>query len=91
LIKEERLNIRLSARQKTVLAQAAQVRHTTVSDFVLETAVQAAEQLIAEQSHFRLPEADWKAFCEILDAPPKPIAALRKLLNEPSVFDQDVP
>lgn len=89
MIKEERLNIRLSARQKTVLARAAQVRHTTVSDFVLETAVQAAEQLIAEQSHFELSESDWNAFCAILDAPPKPIPALRKLLNEPSVFDHD--
>ena len=36
---------------------------------------------------FVLPADSWQAFCDALDAPPKDIPALRKLLTEPSLFD----
>ena len=39
--KEARFSIRASARQKEVIAQAARLRRTTMSDFVLEQAYQA--------------------------------------------------
>lgn len=39
------------------------------------------------QAHFALPPDRWQAFCEALDAPPKDIPALRRLLTEGSVFD----
>lgn len=35
----------------------------------------------AEQVHFALTPECWEAFCAALDAPPKEIPALRKLLN----------
>ena len=41
----------------------------------------------ADQVQFMLPENRWQAFCDALDAPPKHIPALRKLLAEPSLFD----
>ena len=41
----------------------------------------------ADQVQFVLPEDRWQAFCAALDAPPKEIPALRKLLTEPSLFD----
>ena len=85
--KEDGLNIRASARQREIIARAARIRQTTVGDFVLETAFEAAHRVIAGQEHFALPEKEWKAFCDALDAPPKPIPALRKLLTEPDVFD----
>jgi predicted DNA-binding antitoxin AbrB/MazE fold protein len=44
-----------------------------------------------EQVHFRLSRDQWQAFCDALDAPPKSIASLRKLLNEPSVLDEQRP
>lgn len=40
-----------------------------------------------ESVRFSLSEERWQAFCEALDAPPKEIPALRKLLTEPSLFD----
>lgn len=42
----------------------------------------------ADQAHFALPPDRWQAFCEALDAPPKDIPALRKLLTERSLFDE---
>jgi len=41
----------------------------------------------ADQAHFALPPDRWQAFCQALDAPPRDIPALRKLLTEGSLFD----
>jgi predicted DNA-binding antitoxin AbrB/MazE fold protein len=41
-----------------------------------------------DQVHFTLPPDRWRAFCEALDAPPRDIPALRKLLTEESLFDE---
>ena len=40
-----------------------------------------------EQVRMLIPADRWQAFCDALDAPPKNIAAFRKLLTEPSVLD----
>jgi hypothetical protein len=39
------------------------------------------------QAHFVLPPDRWQAFCDALDAPPKDLPALKKLLTEASLFD----
>jgi predicted DNA-binding antitoxin AbrB/MazE fold protein len=49
--------------------------------------LQSADGEEREQAHFALSPEQWQAFCTALDAPPKAIPALRKLLTEPSVFD----
>jgi predicted DNA-binding antitoxin AbrB/MazE fold protein len=41
----------------------------------------------AKQVLFVLPPDRWQAFCNALDAPPREIPALRKLLTEASVLD----
>ena len=42
-----------------------------------------------DQVHFTLTAERWQAFCAALDAPPRDIPALRKLLTEESVLDDD--
>jgi len=85
--KPARLNIRVTEHQKEVLTQAARVANTTVSNFVLEKAYAGAQAVLAEQNRFVLPERQWDDFIRALDAPPKDIPELRKLLTEPGVFD----
>ena len=41
----------------------------------------------ADRTAFALAPDDWQAFCAALDAPPRDIPALRRLLTEPGVFD----
>ena len=41
----------------------------------------------AEEVLFVLPPDRWQAFCDALNAPPRHIPALRKLLTEASVLD----
>ena len=85
--KASRFSIRASATQKRIIAEAARIRDTTISDFVLEQSLTAAQQVIADQVQFSLPIKQWKKFCEALDAPPRTIPALRRLLNKPGPFD----
>ncbi len=85
--KGARFSIRASAGQKKVIAQAARIRETTMSEFVLEQALLAAQQTLADQSQFTLPKKQWEAFCAALDAPPISVPALGRLLTQPGVFD----
>jgi uncharacterized protein (DUF1778 family) len=81
--RESRLSIRADAEVKKILTQAARVRHTKVSQFVLQASLDAAHTVLANQTEFRLPPAQWEAFCERLDAPAKVIPALKDLFREP--------
>jgi uncharacterized protein (DUF1778 family) len=87
--KETRINVRINAAQKAVIARAAKLRHTTITDFVVQNAYQAASQLVAEETHFQMTPVQFKQFCKALDSPPaKKLKAMQKLLNEPSVLDE---
>jgi uncharacterized protein (DUF1778 family) len=86
--KETRLSIRASEPQKTILAQAARLRHMNTSQFVLQASLDAAHGILVDQSEFRVSPEQWKAFCERLDAPPKVVPELKKLFSEPDPFGE---
>lgn len=86
-LKATTLQLRLSPNQKALLARAAQLRQTSLSSFVLEFAHQAAQHVLAEQVDIVMSAADWAAFTKALDAPPRSIPELKKLLTQTSVFD----
>ncbi len=81
------VQLRLRPEQKALLARAARLRQTSLSNFMLERACEAAQEVLAEQVDLVMPPAEWEAFCKALDSPPRPIPALQKLLTEASVFD----
>lgn len=83
--KETRLSIRASVPEKTLLLQAARLQRTNISQFVLQTALDAAQEVLADQTEFRLSPVQWTMFCERLDAPAKVIPALRDLFKEPEL------
>lgn len=84
--KEHRLSIRATEYEKELLARAAQAAHTNVSQFVLQTSLAAAAEILVDQTEFRLPKEQWEAFCQRLDEAPKVIPALQELLREPERF-----
>lgn len=87
--KETRLSVRIKPAQKALLARAAQLQQTTLTEFVLENALHAAHQLVAEEKQFTMTPAQFQRFCRALDAPPaKSLKAMQRLLNEPSVLDE---
>ncbi len=86
-LKATKVQLRLRPAQKAVLVRAAQLRQTSLSNFMLEHACEAAQQVLADQVDIVLSPADWRAFRKALDAPPRPIPALKKLLTQAGVFD----
>lgn len=85
--KDTRLNIRADWQQKNLIIEAAKLTNKSISNFILDIACQKAQEVLIEKTRFELPEKQWKEFCKALDAKPKRIDSLKKLLNEPGVFD----
>jgi uncharacterized protein (DUF1778 family) len=87
--RETRISVRMKPAQKALIARAARLRHATLTQFVLENALQAASQLVAEEKHFEMTPEQFKRFCRALDAPPtRNLKAMQRLLSEPSVLDE---
>jgi predicted DNA-binding antitoxin AbrB/MazE fold protein len=50
--------------------------------------IQDADSAATIQTHFMLSADCWQAFCAALDAPPRNLPRLKKLLSEASLFDE---
>lgn len=85
--RSEKLDIRITPEAKQILQQAAKQRHTTISQFVLESALDSASAVLAERSRLTLDAGQWEAFIAALDAPPRRHPRMERLLNEPSILD----
>ena len=90
-VKQEKFNLRWSAEQEQTIRRAAEAKQKSVSAFILDHAYEAAQQVLQEQDryHFSLTEEQWKEFCAALDATPKRLPALHKLMNTPGVFEKE--
>lgn len=83
----DRLDLRISTEAKQALQAAALVRQTSVSDFVLASALEAAQEALADRNRFGLKAEQWAAFHAALDAPPASSPRLKQLLQERSMFE----
>jgi uncharacterized protein (DUF1778 family) len=85
--RSEKLDLRLTRQAKRELRAAAATAHRSISEFVLESALLRADEALAHRSTFSLSDNQWKAFLAALDAPPRPLPRLERLLTEPGFFD----
>jgi len=84
----EKIDLRVSPAAKRLLQSAAKAAGArSVSDFVLTSALARAEETLPDRQRFGLNADQWQTFQAALDAPPRPLPRLAKLLREPSVFD----
>jgi uncharacterized protein (DUF1778 family) len=81
ITKAQRLQVRLDAHAKSVLQRAADYSRTTVSQFVMTTAVAEAERVVRENEVVTLSDPDWKLFYDALVDPPAPNKALRRAFD----------
>lgn len=84
--KTERIDVRASSAVKQLLQEAARSRHKSVSEFLLDAGVTAANQALADRRHFVLNDERWQAFEQALDRPVQAKPRLKKLLGEPGVL-----
>ena len=67
VIKDERIEVRVSPNAKALLMAAAQARHTSVSEFLLTNGIEAAEQVVAVPRVFYASREGWAAIQRLLD------------------------
>jgi uncharacterized protein (DUF1778 family) len=85
--RSDKLDIRISPAAKRILQEAAQERHTTISQFVLESALDAAREILVERNRIGLDPEQWASFIAALDAPVERHPRMERLLKEPTVLD----
>lgn len=81
-MRSERIDIRTDAEVKAVIERAAQLRHITVSAYLLDSALEKAKADLRAIETLKLRDVDRDAFFAALVKPPAPNAALRKLFAE---------
>jgi uncharacterized protein (DUF1778 family) len=70
--KTDVIQIRASAETKALFNRAAALRGQKLSEFMLESARQQAEETILDQRLFRLDEVAYGRLIDLLDHPPQP-------------------
>jgi uncharacterized protein (DUF1778 family) len=73
----ERLEARVTKAQKRIIERAAEIRGTTLTDFLLVSAQQAATAIIKEFEMLTLRDESRAVFINALLSPPAPNAAAR--------------
>ena len=56
-----------------------------MTDFIMRSAREKAEQALSDQTRFVIDDKQWKAFLTALDRPPQDKPRLRRLFQEPHV------
>jgi len=86
--RSEKLDLRLTPEAKRALQSAAAASQRSVSEFVLESALQRAAETLPDRQRFGLSANAWAAFQDALDAPARAKPRLKKLLTGKTPFDR---
>jgi uncharacterized protein (DUF1778 family) len=79
--RSERVDLRMTPTAKQTLQRAAAVSNKTLTEFLLDTGLNAAFNTLADRRVFQLDEQRWTKFMRQLASPPKRNPRLRKLLT----------
>ncbi len=77
------LNLRISATARNLIDRAAESSGKTRTDFILEAARRAAEEVLLDRAILAVSPEAYSQFLARLDAAPKPNAQLRKTMRSP--------
>jgi uncharacterized protein (DUF1778 family) len=83
-----RLGLRATPKQEAVLRRAAEVAHKSLTDFILDSACQAAEQTLLDQRLFLVSGGQAQALLNMLDRPARANTGLEDLFSRPAPWDR---
>lgn len=86
LTKAHRVNLRTSERQEQVIRRAAAATDRTMTDFILDSAVEQAERVLADRRWFVADETQWAEFVRLSEQPLPSTARFERLMARPQVF-----
>ena len=79
--RSSRLGLRATVEQEAVLRRAADVARKSLTDFILDSACQAAEQTLLDQRFFMVSGGQYQAMMDLLEQPENPNEGLRDLFS----------
>lgn len=82
-----RLGIRATPRQQVLILRAAETVNKSVTDFILDSACDAAENTLLNQRFFLLNDKEWAKFQDALEQPAKVKPGLLRLLKEKTPWE----
>ena len=82
-----RLGIRATPEQEAILKRAAEARHKSLTEFILDSACSAAEQTLLDQRLFIVPTGQYEALLDMLDRPAQPNPGLERLFSKKAPWE----
>jgi len=87
-IRSARLGLRATPQQEAVLRRAAEVANKSMTDFILDSACQAAERTLLDQRLFLVSGSQSQALLEMLDRPAQDNPGLKDLFSRAAPWDK---
>lgn len=78
------LSLRTTPQQEAVLRRAAEASHKSITQFILDSALQAAEQTLLDQRVFAMSHKQAHALHELFDRPEQDNPGLKDLFSRPA-------
>lgn len=83
-----RLGLRATPRQEAVLRRAAEISNKSMTEFILDSAYQAAEQTLLDQRLFLVTGKQSRALMALLDRPARDNQGLKDLFSRRAPWDE---
>lgn len=80
-LKDVRIDLRANSNQKSLLERAAELKHISLSSYILSTSLNQAQLDLSENETLVLSNRDRDLVMNLLDTPPEPNEALRELFK----------
>lgn len=80
-LKDVRIDLRANSTQKSLLERAAELKHISLSSYILATSLNQAQLDLAENETLVLSNRDRDLVMNLLDNPPEPNEALKGLFK----------
>ena len=80
-VKDSRVDFRVSDVQKSLLERAAEIKHLSLSSYILSSSIKQAELDIAENEMLILSNKDRDLVMSALENPPEPNGALKGMFK----------
>jgi uncharacterized protein (DUF1778 family) len=85
--KRETLNVRVKSEDRNLIDRAARLLGKSRTDFLLDSARQAAQDAVLDQTLFKVSPKIYAQFVAKLDAPPAPSEKLRRMMTTPAPWE----
>lgn len=89
--KSARLGLRATPEQEAVLRRAAEACHKSLTQFIMDSAYQAAEQALLDQRLFIVSGKRYQQFLDLMDRPGEANEGLRDLFSRTSPWNEPCP